>query len=138
MERAGKLLRKSKLAGGCVTSDQVAIAAWPVAAGKKIAAQSRASGIVRGRLVVEVNDEIWRDQLRSVRGFILAKIEKDLGERIVTDIEFRVVPRRLGPGREEQVVRGPLFQGKPDEADAIADPHLALIYKAKRNQRSSA
>ena len=137
MERAGKLLRQWKLASGCVTSDQVAIAAWPVAAGKKIAAHSRATNIVRGRLVVEVTDEIWQRQLRSVRGFILAKIEKDLGEPIVTDIEFRVVPPRRGPGREERIVRGPLFHGR-DEADGISDPYMALVYKAKRSKRSTA
>ncbi len=136
MERAAKLLRQWKLASGCVTSDQVAVAAWSVAAGKKIAAHSRAVNIVRGRLVVEVTDEIWQRQLRTVRGFILNKIEKDLGAPIVTDIEFRVVPMRRGPGREERVVRGPLFQG-PDEADAIADPYMAMLYKAKR-KRSTA
>ena len=136
MERAAKLLRQWKLASGCVTSDQVAIAAWSVAAGKKIAAHSRAITIVRGRLVVEVTDEIWQRQLRSVRGFILKKIEKDLGAPIVTDIEFRVVPPRRGPGREERVVRGPLFQGR-DEADAISDPYMAMVYKAKR-ERSTA
>lgn len=136
MERAAKLLRQWKLASGCVTSDQVAIAAWSVAAGKKIAAHSRAVNIVRGRLVVEVTDEIWQRQLRTVRGFILKKIEKDLGAPIVTDIEFRVVPARRGPGREERVVRGPLFQGR-DEADGIADPYMAMVYKAKR-ERSTA
>ncbi len=136
MERAAKLLRQWKLASGCVTSDQVAIAAWSVAAGKKIAAHSRAITIVRGRLVVEVTDEIWQRQLRTVRGFILKKIEKDLGAPIVTDIEFRVVPPRRGPGHEERVVRGPLFQGR-DEADAIADPYMAMVYKAKR-ERSTA
>ena len=136
MERAAKLLRQWKLASGCVTSDQVAIAAWSLAAGKKIASHSRAVSIVRGRLVVEVNDEIWQRQLRTVRGFILAKLEKDLGTPIVTDIEFRVVPPRRGPAREERVVRGPLFEGG-DEADRIADPFLAIVYKAQR-KRSTA
>jgi predicted nucleic acid-binding Zn ribbon protein len=137
MERAAKLLRQWKLASGHVSSDQVAIAAWSVAAGKKIAAHSRAVNLVRGRLVVEVSDEIWQKQLRSVRGFILSKLEKDLGEPLVTDIEFRVVPLRRGPAREERVVRGPLFPAGPDEADAIGDPFMALVYKAKR-KRSTA
>jgi predicted nucleic acid-binding Zn ribbon protein len=133
MERAGRLLRQWKLGSDCVTADQVAMAAWPVAAGKKIAAHSRAVNLVRGRLVVEVTDEIWQRQLRTVRAFILAKMEKDLGAPIVTDVEFRVVPQRRGPAREERVVRGPLF----DEADGITEPTFALIYKASR-KRSSA
>jgi predicted nucleic acid-binding Zn ribbon protein len=137
MERAAKLLRQWKLASGHVSSDQVAIAAWSVAAGKKIAAHSRAVSLVRGRLVVEVSDEIWQKQLRTVRGFILSKLEKDLGEPLVTDIEFRVVPLRRGPAREERVVRGPLFPSGPDEADAISDPFMAIVYKAKR-KRSTA
>ena len=137
MERAAKLLRQWKLASGHVTSDQVAIAAWSVAAGKKIAAHSRAVTLVRCRLVVEVTDEIWQKQLRTVRGFILNKLEKDLGAALITDIEFRVVPPRRGPGREDRIVRGPLFPPAPDEADAIADPFMALVYKEKR-KRSTA
>ncbi len=133
MERAAKLLRQWKLASGCVSADEVAIAAWQVAAGKKIAAHSRAVNIVRGRLVVEVTDEIWKSQLRSVRAFILNRIEKDLGPTIVTDIEFRVVPPRRGPGREEQVIRGPLLASL-DDADRIEDPFLAKVYRANRKR----
>ena len=136
MERAAKLLRQWKLASGHVSADQVAIAAWPLAAGKKVAAHSRAITIVRGRLVVEVSDAIWQSQLRTVRSFILAKLEKDLGAKLVTDIEFRVVPPRIGPGREEKIIRGPLWPSA-DEADGIADPFLAKVYKAKR-KRSTA
>lgn len=140
MERAAKLLlRQWKLAADCVTPDQVAIAAWQVAVGKKVAAHSRAVNLVRGRLVVEVADNIWQSQLRSVRPFILNRIERDLGAPLVTDIEFRVVPPRLGPGREQRVVRGPLLGNQPrgDEADQIADPYLALVYKAKRKRTTA-
>jgi hypothetical protein len=85
-----------------------------------------------------VTDEIWRDQLRTVRSFILARMARDLGDAVVTDIEFRVVPPRMGPARENRVVRQPA-QGLPlfDEVDdGIADPNLALIYR--NNKRSSA
>jgi hypothetical protein len=61
-----------------------------------------------------------------------------LGATVVTDIEFRVVPLRRGPGREDRVVRGPLFQPQqPDEADGIADPDLALVYKYKRKRATA-
>lgn len=138
MERAGKLLRQWKLASACVTPEQVAVAAWPVAAGKKVAPRTRAVNFVRGRLVVEVEDAIWQSQLRTVRPFLLNKLEKDLGSRVVTDIEFKVSPPRRGPAREERIVRGPLFQAaSPDEADRISDPFLARIYRADR-KRSTA
>jgi hypothetical protein len=136
MERAAKLLRQWKLASTHVTADEVAIAAWQVAAGKKVAAHSRAVNIVRGRLVVEVTDAIWQSQLRTVRPFILARIEKDLGAKIVTDIEFRVAPPRMGPAREERIIRGPLL-GSADEADGIADPYMAKVYREKRKRANA-
>ena len=141
MERAGKVLRLSKLAASCLTPEQAAMAAWPVAVGRKVARNSRAVAMVRGRMVVEVPDGVWQSQLRSLRTQILMRLAKDLGPSTVTDIEFRAVPPRRMPGRESMPVRAPLWDQMAgpatDEADRIEDPVLSVIYKAKR-KRSTA
>ncbi|MBK5291771.1 MAG: hypothetical protein JJE04_08870, partial [Acidobacteriia bacterium] len=46
MERAGKLLGQSKMAARCLTPEQLALASWPVAVGKKIAEHTRAARMV--------------------------------------------------------------------------------------------
>lgn len=85
--------------------------------------------LVRTALVVEVEDEVWRSNLWSLRYQILRNLEKALGPDIVKDVQFRVMPQRIGPQREAQPAAAtPLF----DEADAIADPGMRRIYKAAR------
>jgi len=124
MERAGKLLGQSKLAARCATPEQLVIASWAAAVGKKIAVHTRASRLVRQRLVVEVDDAVWQKQLYSLRTQILANYDKVLGPGFVGELEFRVAPRRMQPAIETRPVR--------DEADAIEDPVLSRIYRASR------
>ena len=126
MERAGKLLGQSKLAARCLTDEQLAVASWPAAVGKKIAARTKAARLVRERLVVEVNDVIWQKQLYSLRAQILARFDKVLGPGFVSALEFKVVPPRRLPSVETRVVR--------DEADTIEDPVLSRIYRASRSK----
>src|SRR6266853_296344 len=55
MERAGKSLAKLKLSGR-IADEDLARAAWPAAVGKRLATHATATALVRGRLVVEVED----------------------------------------------------------------------------------
>jgi len=126
MERAGRLLRASKAITACVTPEDIARAAWPAAAGKKVAAHTRAAALVRGRLVVEVEDMIWQQQLFTLRRQFLKNLEAVAGPGIVSEVEFRVTPRRKLPVREERPVR--------DESDGIADPFLSRLYRASRRR----
>jgi hypothetical protein len=139
MERAGKLMGKWKLSRNCTSQEEIAKAAWPVAVGKRVASHTGGVKLVRSSLVVEVEDDIWRRQLFSLRGQILKRLEDVLGEGIVTDIEFRTaVPRRL-PQREERPWRRAEEQSAlpGDEADRIEDPVLRRSYKAARRRRSA-
>ncbi|HEY1185272.1 MAG TPA: DciA family protein, partial [Bryobacteraceae bacterium] len=52
-----------RLPGDMITESDLACAAWPQAVGKRIAAHTRAAKLVRRRLVVEVEDQIWQRQL---------------------------------------------------------------------------
>lgn len=137
MQRAGRLIAKAKLCGDCVTPEDLARAAWPVAAGKTIAAHTRVVSLVRNRLVVEVEDAVWQRQLTTLRPQILASLEKTLSAGIVTEVEFRIglpIPRRM-PQREYR--RLPLIESHADEADSIPNPALRMLYKAARKKETA-
>ena len=133
MERASKLLQKLGRSGEMITSEQMALAVWPEAVGKRIAAETRAAKLVRTRLVVEVPDVMWQRQLFALTPFIVRNLARGLGPGVVEDVEFRVTPRRREPARALRATpnAAPLFA---DEADAIADPLLRGIYKISRKK----
>ncbi|HUP05316.1 MAG TPA: DUF721 domain-containing protein [Bryobacteraceae bacterium] len=131
MEAASKVIRKIRLAGVTVTDEQLACAAWPRSVGKTIAAHTRAARMVRQRLIVEVEDQVWQLQLNALRGQILRSLEKGLGSGVVGDLEFRIVPRRMEAGRA--LASTPALAAQ-DEAERIEDPVLRSIYRASRKR----
>jgi hypothetical protein len=122
MERAGRLIGKLKL--DVDDPELRARAAWKVAAGKKIAEHTRAVALVRGSLVVEVEDQIWQRQLKTLSGFLLRNIEKALGEALVKDIDFRPMPKRREPQRAERAI------GR----EVVEDPVLDMLYRQSRKR----
>jgi hypothetical protein len=132
MDRAGRVLAKLKLSSHGVTSEQLALAAWPAAVGEKIAARCTAAKLVRSRLVVEVPDSTWQRQLWTMRSQVLHRIEAVLGSRIVDEVEFRVVPERRQPARAESP-----HQMALDDADAIRDPFMRNLYKEARKKATA-
>jgi predicted nucleic acid-binding Zn ribbon protein len=131
MERAARSLAKLK-DSGTISADQLALAAWPVAVGERIALHARAVALVRGKLVVEAEDGIWQKQLFFLRTQILRKIQELLGPTTVTDVEFRIAMKRRPPRmatRLDSPVDAPL-----DEADRIPDPGLRIVYKQARKK----
>lgn len=128
MERASRVLGKLSLPQETFTSEAVVRAAWASAVGKKIAVHARAAKLVRSHLIVEVEDAIWQRQLFVLREQIRRKLEESVGAGIVEDIEFRVMPARLGPQLARRAMPG------ADEANGIADPVLRNIYKASRKR----
>jgi len=132
MERAGKYLAKLKLPDA-ISQDDLARAAWPAAVGKRIAAHAAAKSLVRGSLIVEVEDGIWQKQLFYLRFQILAKLQEVLGAGVITDVEFRVATARRPPQPALS-----LSDSKPiDEADAISDPGMRIVYKQARKKASA-
>jgi len=130
MERASKLIQGLGLPGDTLTAEELACAAWPEAVGKRIATHTRAARLVRTKLVVEVEDHIWQRQLFALSRQILRNLLKGIGQGIVEDLEFKIVPRRREPARATISVPTPLL----DEADGIADPVLRDIYRAARKK----
>jgi predicted nucleic acid-binding Zn ribbon protein len=122
MERAGRLIGKLKLKMD--DPELRACAAWKVAAGKKIAEHTRATRLVRGSLVVEVGDPVWQRQLSTLSRMLVSNLEKALGEALVTDIDFRPMPRRKEPQRAERAI------GRED----VLDPVLDVLYRQSRKK----
>jgi len=132
MERAGNILGKSKSASKFLSREDLAHAAWRAAAGKRLASQTRPGVLCGQRLVVEVEDEVWSSQLSTLRPEFLRKIAA-IQPGVLTDLEFRVVPRRRMPARDERPVRHAAQKPVP-LSERIEDPFLSRIYQASRHR----
>ena len=133
MERAGRSLAKFALSPA-ISKEELACAAWPVAVGKRISSHARAASVVRERLVVEVEDEIWRKQLFHLSAQLLAKLREVVGPDVVTDLEFRLAaPRR--PAQSSPTIDS--AQPLADDADGIQDSSLRMVYKRARKRASA-
>ena len=101
-----------------------------MAVGKKVAQRTRPTNLVRGVLIVEVEDFVWQRQLNTLRHFLLRNLHKELGEPLVTEIDFRPMPRRLAPQRAETA--------RPVQiVDGIGDPVLGLLYKQSKKKETA-
>ena len=125
MQRASRIL--GTLKNSDVPAEDIACGTWARAVGNRNAAHTRAARLVRSRLIVEVEDAVWRSNLMSLTGHIVSNIAKEIGPGVVDQLEFRIVPLRREPQRAQSSVSSPA-----DDADAIADPVLRNIYKAAR------
>jgi len=132
MERASRIIGKLNVAEPPLSPEQVVLSAWPRAVGKRLAQNARAIKLVRTRLVIEVEDQVWQRNLFTLSRHILANITKHVGPDVVNDLEFRVIPRRRGPQLAHSAT--PLLH---DDADAIQDPGLRRIYKSARRRETA-
>jgi Dna[CI] antecedent, DciA len=122
MQRAARLISTLKLSPGLDDIDRRVRSAWKLAAGKKVSAHTQAVALVRGALIVEVEDPVWQRQLNTLSGFILSNLTKALGEGVVTSLDFRPAPPR-------RPVRA------ASHASGIEDPVMAMIYA--RSERAN-
>jgi len=113
-----------KGAAAIASPERIALGAWKRAVGKRLAVRTKALKLVRDRLVIEVEDEVWRESLWKLRFQILRNIEKEIGPEIVADLSFVVPPALVNPH-------------DVDESDAIADPGLRRVYRNSRRRLSA-
>jgi hypothetical protein len=135
MDQASRIIAQWTGVSDVISPERIACAAWSKAVGKKIALRTRAVKLVRTTLVVEVEDELWKKNLWSLRYQILRNLEKAIGPEIVAAVELRVMPARFGPKRESEPRLA--FEVPLDEAEGIADPGLRRIYKAARRRETA-
>lgn len=137
MERAGRIITKLKLARKHFTLEDLTCAAWPAAVGKRLATRTRAVTLKGGRLIVEVEDDLWRRNLAVLHVQLLKNLGELLEGAAPTQIEFRIgIPRRP-PQREEShggFTLSPPAIRSADDADDIADPVLRRIYINSRRK----
>ena len=115
--------RKTEAVAGDGRSGNARARGLGAGGGKKIARHTLASALVRGTLVVEVEDFVWQKQLNTLRHFLLRNLKEALGEDLVTEIDFRPMPARRKPQRAETARAG---------TDGIADPVMAMLYRQSK------
>jgi len=114
------------------TDQELVFSYWRPAAGPQVAAQTRPLSFYRGRLLVEVPDEQWKEQLRALCGVILERINRELGRETVSRIDFR-----LSRGLPKPPQRA-MSAAAPAEGEAgIRDPFLRRLYFASKRQADS-
>jgi len=134
MDQASRIIAQWSSNSDLISPERIACAAWKKAVGKRLANRTTALKLVRNRLVIEVEDEVWRNNLYSLRPQILRKLEEALGPRIVEDISFEIRPRRIEPQRENAFA---LTAADVDNGVDIADPGLRRIYRTARKRETA-
>ena len=137
MERAARLINKSKLSRSVLSDDDLARAVWPAAVGKTIASHTVRVKIVRTTLVVEMEDAMWQKQLYPLASQILHRLRTVTGSSDIQDIEFRAAVARRQPQRAESREGGAVQPVHTDEADHIQDPVLKRVYRMSRKRASA-
>jgi predicted nucleic acid-binding Zn ribbon protein len=66
---------------------------WDAVVGPAVAGHSRPVSLVRGVLVVAVDEPIWHTQLTYLEADLIARLEAVAGAGAVTRVEVRVRPR---------------------------------------------
>ncbi len=136
MERAGKTLARLKLSKS-ISAQELACVAWPEAVGATIARYSTPIGLVRKKLVIEVEDATWQQPLFQLEAQILKRIAEVLGAGLVDDLEIRIARPRRPPQRATQLTPNAVPAAVPDDADHIRDPVLRIVYKQSRKKATA-
>jgi hypothetical protein len=128
MQRAGRLIGKLNMFPDPADAQARAIAAWKVAAGKKIAEHTRAASVVRNSLIVEVEDLVWQRQLNTLRHYLIRNLVDVLGNASITDIDFRPMRPSRKPPQPATT--------RPSQSQ-IEDPVLDLIYRQSKHRNTA-
>jgi len=135
MDQASRIIARLSPGSDLITRESIACRAWKKAVGKRLAGYTSALKLVRDRLVVEVEDEVWRSQLWALRFQILKNLEKAIGPGIVGDLEFRVMPPRRQPQRA--LAAAGTLDALGDDAMGIEDPILRRNYLLSRARETA-
>ena len=106
----------------------VVFAAWKRCAGAALAERTLPTDFFENRLVIAVEDEMWRRHLEDLSSQLIARINGYLDTGRLKFIEFRVEPKRF---REMRRRSQKASESKPeappslaDAAECITDPAL--------------
>ena len=84
--------------------DEAAVLAWPVVCGAEVASRTKAVSFADGRLIVEVPDANWRNQLSAFTPRYLSSLNELLGSRMVSELRFVVCDlKRPSPAGKSEI-----------------------------------
>ncbi|MBV9304164.1 MAG: DUF721 domain-containing protein [Acidobacteriaceae bacterium] len=106
MERVARLVKNAKFTGKFFADEDLARAIWPAAVGKAISSHTSRITLVRSKLVVEVEDTIWQQQLYRLSAQIMERLRKITGTDRIQELEFRITVPRIQAHREERDASG--------------------------------
>ncbi len=109
--------------------EAVVFAAWKRCAGGPLSERTLPREFFENRLVVAVEDEMWRRHLEALSPQMIARINGSLGDGKLRFIEFRVEPKHFAElRRQNRSVDSEPDANVPrslaDDAENIADPAL--------------
>ncbi len=130
MQRAGRVLRKLTVGGDELSSEDIVRAAWPQAVGKQIARNSRVVGVRGRRIIVEVPDLLFQQNLASFEKAILRNLAEVAGPGLVESIAVKIGIPRIEPRRAAS-------SAGRDEAAGIQDAFLRKVYRDSKKRLTS-
>ncbi len=77
-----------RILGNRAFDEYEAMKKWPELVGEKIAEHAKAIRIQYGKLTIQVDDPVWRNELLLMKPMILQKYKKLYQNEIVSDIIF--------------------------------------------------
>ena len=128
MQRAARLLSKTRLQYAKLAPEEFAEAVWPAAVGQRLARRTGPVKLYGRMLVVDVEDVIWQKQLTTMSGQILTKLQLISGPGMIDSLEFRIGAVRRAPHTALTLDQS------DDRADGIADPIFRQLYLASRDR----
>jgi len=80
-------------------AEAACVAVWKHAVGEGLSGQAFPIQLRDRKLVVVVDDNLWKKQLEQMRGQLIYRLNSVLGQGMVTSIEVRVDPKTLAASR---------------------------------------
>lgn len=68
--------------------ENLAFAYWESVVGKEIAHHTEPEKIVKGTIVVKVDNDVWRNELSFFKNEIIQKLNNKIGKKIIQEIKF--------------------------------------------------
>ena len=102
-------------------AEAACVAMWKHAVGEGLSSQAFPIQLREQKLVVVVEDNLWKKQLEQMRGQLLFRLNSILGQGVVTSIEVRVDPKTLAASR------APVTEPGKAEIDYTAPAELVSV-----------
>jgi predicted nucleic acid-binding Zn ribbon protein len=68
--------------------ENLAFAFWDTVVGKEIALHTEPEKIVKGTIVVKVDNDVWRNELAFFKHEIIQKLNNKIGKKLIQEIKF--------------------------------------------------